>query len=527
MDNRFEQSSEAGGEQQQLPHAERKLSWRDRFYERFRRHEARKTDDSAEVEQPEQVSFSAFVRGIFRKDEEAPAEDRNFIDQAFEDAETARIERDRQRLGEMNEQERTEFFMVVAQRFKDAGERMLNMFRGDRPLPETVDGSSTPEIAEVRAMYADTEKASPAPVEEAPPFDFAVEALPEIPRTERSEPVMHDPSPVAHEDVSEVGVIDDFDYVVGRDAPLSEDERPRIHREGDVKTVEYRPRLRDILFASAVGAAVGRREYKRGRRETEKKLKQVERVTARTQKEQEAQFTAAQERLRQEQVRAAQEIDRLKRVTSVEPRQTDIPKVEHEPPKAVVPPPLKQVQEAMKEVTKPAEDPVKEAQKRVDQAARRLAEAEAQSTKELRYTDLQPQAKRIDETADRQIEEASFFVEHRTAPSNPGVKITNPFEEELRHSREVSRPQPDQPEVKEPIAQQQKPAIAPGPEAVAVKDIISDRIKQQSSPQPSSSFKQSVKSRYGMDTQSGTNNWIATAVILSLILIGLLFISAV
>ncbi len=506
MENRFEYRAEAGGEQGHDKSDKR--TWRERFAEQFERKE--KAEQPERTETPhEKIGFAEFVRDIFKKEptESEAEKPKNFIDQAFDDAEQERIISDDEKLANMGEQDRTEFLMVVAQRFKDAGERFMSFVRREPQLEVQAEAageaSISPEIRSARAMYEDEYEDDlssvpelEVPAHEAPPFDFAVDA--------RAPSELYGSEAAAVLDVpleaGEIGSIDDFDYAGGRDA--------HVERTGEVTRVEYRPRLRDVLFASAVGTAYGRRELHRSKQEMNRKLKKAERHNKAEQAEQAKEFKAAQQRLREEQIRFQAEVDKVKRK-----QREQAEAIEREEAKPPVVETLETVREAAKHIVgSPADAP---------EAVKRMAEQEAKPVRELQFKDLKPKAERIEETPDN-----VFVKSIKTAPHKvSGAEIENPLRERLMKSQqgESRSATPEQQVSKQKTEPVAGASVAADQEAISVREIIAGRTDMPKD----RTLKQQIKGSYDIDTPSGAGNWIATAVILGLILIGLLFISAV
>ena len=193
----------------------------------------------------------------FEQKTEAGGESEAWIHRAFEQRETKLAredDTDDNKLAGLDHNERTEFYMHVAQRFKDAGERVINFIKGnDRAtepvLQERID--TRPSLSRAEAMYADEYEDDLSHVPDlqipsagAPPFDFAVQR-------KASSGLRPQPNSAVQVQ-SQFSVIDDFDHPdVEQDA-----EHVVVTKDYGVTTITYRPRVRDMLFASGVGRQI-------------------------------------------------------------------------------------------------------------------------------------------------------------------------------------------------------------------------------------------------------------------------------
>ena len=536
MENRFERRAEAGGEKK-AEKSEQSQTWRERFWERLNR---RNEESGSEKETKKEVGFSEFVKGIFKRDEQEGAEKQereSWIDEVFAERDHARSQEER--LAEVPEQERQEFYMEVAQRFKDAGERFMTFVRGLGP--ETVqerisqDGELTAQIDNVKAMY-DAEDYEQdlshvpelkIPKEDAPPFDFAVDQQP-VAR------MHHRPD---NRDI--IYYIDDFDYPTQRTT-----EAPRVNRTDGMTTVEYKPRLRDVLFAGSIGAATGHEKVRlnKVKQEAERKRKKTERKLEDRIKKDEQEFREARMRLVREQRQIKEEVRELKRENREFEEENEQLVREAEAPQpqqversgAEVMETVRQAAEAIMDTSKEPLIP-KELQADPVKAAERLARAEAASVKELEFEKLKPSNVESDRsewvTAKKRpdsirvatmkaMEQEPVVVE--SVPSADRFEaMINERERQERveriEEREIVREQ--RVEAKD---QASKMSAAYG-DAVSVSDVLANRTRV---PGESRATRQQMANQYGMQTQRPTQSWAATAVIIGLAVIGLVFIVA-
>ncbi len=129
---------EVGGEGEERRAGGEVLSWRDKLLHRLqsKHHKREEAERRAEEIPEEERGFVQFFKGIFAAhDEEDLKREQpkaSWIEQAFDERDAEQVEIDdfeteqQRKLMELPEQERTEFYMIVAQRFKDAGGRFLH-----------------------------------------------------------------------------------------------------------------------------------------------------------------------------------------------------------------------------------------------------------------------------------------------------------------------------------------------------------------------------------------------------------------
>ena len=549
MEERFERKAEAGGEEGHDKSDKR--SWRERFWERVNRD---KTLESQDGEAERNVSALQFIRDIFRKDDDTKEQPEGSFFDRIVDERDARELSDAEKLSELSEQERTEFHMIVAQRFKDAGERFMRFVRGEQATPEFAteaaeSGIEGPEIHSVESMYQDAEPVEDEPVEEAPPFDFAVSGREEI--EVRQRPVQPPwPEQPRTEQFHEIdrGAIDDFDFPT---ASANDRYTPVITHDGDTTNINYRPRLRDVLFAGAVGSAVSRPEHRRTKRELERKQKKAEKKIEDRAEKQTEEFKTAQSRLRQQQERTKEDVRKLKE------KQAELDRQEAEVEEREEALEQKSAQEVMQTVAKAAEQLLDPAPVTIDtpETAKRLAEDEADTVRELEFSKLKPSSKAEPEVPMARAVESPDNVFATVVPTESlsakphaaprGDSIANPFEAILRErQRTIEQAEAKKPaEAKaetwtQPLRNEEAEAFyrsleereaanggVSGGDAVSVHEILSKR--EAPSSQPTSSLRSQISDQYNMETERGVQSWAATAVIMALILIGLLFISAV
>lgn len=508
MEKRFERRAEAGGEQGHDKSDKR--SWLERLSDRLKtdRHEDKSQSETSQPQ--ERQSFSEFIRGIFNKDDDQKTTEpksENWVDRAVDDNKTEQTLTDHEKIEAMDEQERTEFLMVVSERFKGAGERLLRFItRHERP--------NQPEVGEAESMYQDDYEDDLSevpelelPQSEAPPFDFAVSSMAEA-------RLVESPSEVTEAPIRpfELGQVDDFDYDNGRNAGAS----ATVSTDGDTRTISYRPRMRDVLFASAVGSSEGRREMKSIERRLQKKQKRALEKNMRQVKREVAKVSESKDKFEQERRKLTEAIDKLaaehsdRSTTSVETANQKAPNQPNQTVETV-----RNVIEQVFQQPEPEDRPAHSAEYISRQAA-----AEAGGVDELEFRNLKPKSTSVEESTPDGV-----FVKSIPNPKptdRPSQQVTpdtieNPFKEKLRqHSVGETAPQQETQRTRKP-----QPSLYEG--AVSLNEIISDRSAIPESPR---SLKERVKSNYDISTDLGATNWVATSVILGLVLIALIFISA-
>ena len=532
MEGRFERNAEAGGEKGQDKSDKR--TWLERLTDRFeeRKEKSQPGDDHTE----KKMSFSGFVAGIFNRSgvhQEPKTKGGNtWIDKAIDDNEASQDAADHEKIESMDEPTRTEFLMVVAERFKDAGGRFVRFMSRQR---EVVDH---PEVREVQQMYEDDYEDDLSNVPEleipkaaAPPFDFAIDArAAEIP-TENKSPSMAES--VIKTDLGEtpglsvgIGSIDDFDYS-GGDAGLG--PRGEVRTDGDVTTVMYKPRVRDILFASSVGSAYERREFKRTEKRVERRLEKKlgrkidkARVQDHAKVEKEVKKVAeSRARFEAERMRYKAE---LKQATDAAVPETKAPDVSRNEPKSSSNDPDRVASVSKHFIENIFED--------ASLAAAQQVANEAKPVEGLEFEKLKPRVKDIESTPDNvyasvvAADVSAHAVKAVTNPESAGVgkspEIKNPFKERLERSyKEQSM---DSPEVNTGSSNKAREARSLYDGAPSLNEILSDRTNI---PKPNKTLKQKIATgSSGVSSDRVPYNWAAVAVILALILIGLLFISA-
>lgn len=275
MEKRFEKRAEAGGEQS-VDGSKNSPKWREHFKDKFRNYfksdEIEKQTDELENKS---VTPLEFVVGIFRRDNPASeTKTQSWIEEAFsekaaqEGGKKAALETPEvQKLGELDEQTRTEFYMVVAERFRAAGERFIGMTstvvsrdneRAAEPIDKTIE--SAPPLFEVSEIV-----------------DTLDSSADELPTQDATEAIKDDST--QNIDFYNSGP----SYPEAEYSPLNrqngevkpsyiKNQTPKsVVSEGDVHQYVYRTRIRDSIFGDR--RPVSRRKAKKAERKLKDSIK--------------------------------------------------------------------------------------------------------------------------------------------------------------------------------------------------------------------------------------------------------------
>jgi hypothetical protein len=476
MERRFEQRSEAGGEQSGENTSE-KLSWKDRLMSRFsasRERTAEQTD-----EKPEKVvTLGEFFRGIVSGNPETTEANteplRSWIDRAFEEREVEEHIREaahQQAIESMDEHTRQEFFMVVAERFRAAGERFMQVLSRVHGEEVTISKSQEEEALPGNEPSqpkrgAEFETLTIPEVAIAPPFEFAEAGLnnSQIASVESNQPASED-VPLAER------VISGSDYT-----PIV---RQEVIRDGDVTTYVEKTRLRDVLFSASLMSS------------REKKLleRKIEREVTRKQKHIfEAQLAA---------IKKASEASQRTATSKIQ----DVPSYGPKP-----------ATEALK--------PTQKLKKQLEQPQKRAENPIASVNRQYETQITQP--KEIDE-----LEFAKLKAAPRTPEKIPPQRVS--FEvAEVRSPQDSATEQIERRDFTNRYyaghSQQNTHSQTPSAQEIIG---INSTTSNPSSYKSAKTLNERLHQRYDISTQSGVNNWVATGAILALILICAIFVSAV
>lgn len=302
MDNRFDKQIEAGGEKAQEKPA--RTSWKEKLSDKFKTPKTNEHDDgNTPVER--EVSVVDFIRGIVTDKQPPRSEEKtSWIDRAFEEkavADHVRAEAHLQIIEAMDDNLRTEFLMVVAQRFKDAGERFISVVNRLQRDQVSVDELRREVLEAVEPLTEedpqDHEVGEHGSVV-APPFEFAMnrareDVLPAALQTDSNTEGAAQVVPVEF-----LPNASNYDY-----SPVNRE----VIKDGEVTTVIYKPRLRDALLGGALGGyGASRTEIRKSERKIIKKMRKEKQAQKAEIKKQNSAQNRLEEALRVQHIRMSE-----------------------------------------------------------------------------------------------------------------------------------------------------------------------------------------------------------------------------
>ena len=242
MKSRFPKN-EAGGKQDE--YSDKQKSWISLFLER-------RAEDSDEPTKRE-VSFLEFIKSVFRRHDKELVKKKSWIEEAFD--ERREIEASTKDIADhiidAEEPQSFEVIMIVAEKFRKACARLLQFIANQTRKNHKRHSGKEKEakftkISDVQTMYKDDALGSQKLVKAnigPPPFDFALssnELMQGVPR----------PTSGHLKTLSQSHIIlDDFPSSIGK---------PKIHDDGVVKQLNYKPTFKDLLLAPAGSRIMGR-----------------------------------------------------------------------------------------------------------------------------------------------------------------------------------------------------------------------------------------------------------------------------